>query len=281
MNEETKKRQILPVLLLILLLCGLAACAAGAFRLAVLEHRRNEELSELLRRKEMELAVRSVESRQRQLREEASEDRERQERELRSELRASFLERDQRELFSLVNPWNGISPDYVPHLTDLGDGMVLDERCAGALEKMLADCRRAGGFPVPISAYRTQAYQQELFDNKVARVIAAGTDPELAPSKAAQSVAVPGTSEHQLGLAVDIVDEVYPGLDWQQEWTGTQQWLMAHCADYGFILRYPNDTGDITGIVFEPWHYRYVGVTAAKEITELGITFEEYLAYTA
>ena len=102
-------------------------------------------------------------------------------------------------------------------------------------------------------------------------------DADTARVEAAKVVAVPGTSEHQLGLALDIIDTGYTNLDEEQEDTATQQWLMAHCWDYGFILRYPNGTTDITGIIYEPWHYRYVGRTAAAQIHELGVTFEEYI----
>ena len=90
-------------------------------------------------------------------------------------------------------------------------------------------------------------------------------------------VAVPGTSEHQLGLALDIVDMNHQILDESQEETDTQQWLMAHSWEYGFILRYPNDKSEITGIIYEPWHYRYVGRDAAREIYEQGVCLEEYL----
>ena len=111
-----------------------------------------------------------------------------------------------------------------------------------------------------------------------ARLLDEGVSMEDAPAVAAESVAVPGTSEHQLGLAADIIDEHYPNLDKGQEETGTQKWLMENCWRYGFILRYPNGTTDITGIIYEPWHYRYVGVDYAKEITDLGVTLEEYVA---
>ena len=93
-------------------------------------------------------------------------------------------------------------------------------------------------------------------------------------------VARPGTSEHQTGLAVDIVDTSYQILDEGQENTPVQQWLMAHCAEYGFILRYPTDKSEITGVGYEPWHYRYVGVEAAREIMANGLCLEEYLALT-
>ena len=94
----------------------------------------------------------------------------------------------------------------------------------------------------------------------------------------ARSVALPGTSEHELGLAVDIIDEFYTNLDAGQENTSTQQWLMANSWRYGFILRYPNGSTDITGIIYEPWHYRYVGLEYAKDIYERGLTLEEYIA---
>ena len=90
-------------------------------------------------------------------------------------------------------------------------------------------------------------------------------------------VARSGTSEHQTGLAVDIVDMSYQILDKKQESTPVQKWLMVHCAEYGFILCYPTDKSALTGINYEPWHYRYVGAEAAKEIMESGLCLEEYL----
>ena len=88
--------------------------------------------------------------------------------------------------------------------------------------------------------------------------------------------AIPGTSEHATGLAVDIMSTKYGELDEKQGDTEEQKWLMEHCSEYGFVLRFPQDKSDITGIVYEPWHYRYVGVDAAKEMTENGLTLEEY-----
>ena len=90
-------------------------------------------------------------------------------------------------------------------------------------------------------------------------------------------MARPGTSEHQLGLALDIVDLDYQQLDTRQEETPEQKWLMENSWKYGFILRYPTDKSNITGIIYEPWHYRYVGKEAAKVIHEKGICLEEYL----
>ena len=146
---------------------------------------------------------------------------------------------------------------------------------------MIEDCREAGmGLPMICSAYRTQEYQEMLYNDKVARVMQAEwISHDDALVKAAAVVAVPGTSEHQTGLAVDIMDENYPYLDEGQENTEAQVWLMEHAPDYGFILRYPPDASDITGIIYEPWHYRYVGEKFAKEIARRGLTLEEYVAW--
>lgn len=98
-----------------------------------------------------------------------------------------------------------------------------------------------------------------------------------AKERAAEVVAVPGTSEHQAGLALDFVSSEYRRLDEKQENTKGFQWLKEHCYDYGFILRYPNGKTESTGIIYEPWHFRYVGLKAAKEIKASGQTLEEYL----
>ena len=186
-------------------------------------------------------------------------------------------ERYKTELMTLVNPWNQVPEGYAAYLDTVEEGFLVDRRCAKALMNMLYDCRAAGNLALICSAYRTEEYQQELFDNKIMRLLGEGVAYDQAPIVAARSVAVPGTSEHQLGLAVDIIDELYVNLDYWQQFTSVQQWLMANCTDYGFILRYPNDKSDITGIIYEPWHYRYVGISTAKAVAESGLTFEEYL----
>ena len=184
------------------------------------------------------------------------------------------------ELLTVVNPWNPLPEDWVCDLVTLSDGRRVDSRCYEAFEEMMAACRDAGYAPFLCSAYRTQETQQSLYDNKVQRLMNSGMGEEEAKVEAAKAVAIPGTSEHQLGLAVDIVDESYQLLDEAQEQTPVQQWLMAHCQEYGFILRYPTDKSDITGIGYEPWHYRYVGREAAAEIMSRGICLEEYLGET-
>ena len=110
-----------------------------------------------------------------------------------------------------------------------------------------------------------------------------GKDPtkvDRSAAYAARWVAKPGTSEHQTGLALDIVAASYQLLDEGQEDTAEQKWLMENSWKYGFILRYMKDKTDITGTSFEPWHYRYVGVEDAQKITAQGVCLEEYLGRT-
>ena len=190
--------------------------------------------------------------------------------------------RERTQLLTLVNPWHEMEKGYVPNLAQVTWGLeedqFMDVRAAGPLLEMIGDCIAAGNEPLVVSGYRTMKKQTRLFENKIKRLIEEdGVDPADAPAIAAMSVAVPGTSEHQLGLAADIIDYNYPYLNEHQEDMPTQQWLMEHCWEYGFILRYPNGSSEITGIIYEPWHYRYVGAEVAQEIRDLGLTLEEYL----
>ena len=184
------------------------------------------------------------------------------------------------ELLTLVNPWNELPEDWQVDLVTLSNGLQIDRRCYDALQEMMDACREAGHEPLICSAYRTQETQQDLFNNKVAKLEAGGKSHDEAVQEAGTVVAVPGTSEHQLGLTVDVVDVNNQNLTEEQEKTPTQKWLMANSWRYGFIHRYPNSKSDITGIIYEPWHYRYVGKDAAQEIFNKGITLEEYLGVT-
>ena len=177
----------------------------------------------------------------------------------------------------LVNPWNSLPQDYEIRLSSLPGGHSIDSRCYSALMKMLDDCSALGYSPLICSSYRTEEKQKSLFQERIDELTAQGYSAKEARVKAASSVARPGTSEHQLGLAVDIVDKNRQMLDTAQENTPVQQWLMKNSWKYGFILRYPQDKSSLTGIIYEPWHYRYVGVQAAAEIYERGICLEEYI----
>lgn len=177
----------------------------------------------------------------------------------------------------LVNPWNTLPSDYTIETATLSNGLEVDERCYADLQAMLKACRAEGLSPVVCSAYRSRQGQEDLFQEKVNSFLSQGYSQTRAEQEAEKVVAVPGTSEHQLGLAVDIVDESYQLLDEAQEKTAVQKWLLEHCWEYGFILRYPNDKREETGIIYEPWHYRYVGKEHAAEIHKQGVCLEEYL----
>ncbi len=177
----------------------------------------------------------------------------------------------------LVNGDNALPEDFAVLLGELEGEHTLDERICGQAEKMLSDMRSEGLKPMICSSYRTEEKQQTLYRNKVSQYLKKGHSQEEAEAQAKMWVAAPGTSEHQTGLAADIIDVSYPYLNEKQEKTAVQKWLMANSWEYGFILRYPKDKTEITGIGYEPWHYRYVGLDAAKEIFDQGICLEEYL----
>ncbi len=178
----------------------------------------------------------------------------------------------------LVNEDNPLPADYEIHLAALNNGLEFDERAIGFLEKMISDARDEGLFPVVASAYRSVERQWQLYENKIMRLMGQGLNREEAEMEARKVVAYPGTSEHNLGLAADLVAYSYQHLDDAQGDTAEIQWLHEHCWEYGFILRYPKDKSHITGVIYEPWHFRYVGQPAAQEIMEQGLCLEEYLA---
>ncbi len=182
----------------------------------------------------------------------------------------------------LVNPWNPVPEGYEPDLVPLGmdvsvEGSQVDRSCYDALMEMINACNRTVPRVCVVSSYRTHEYQTNSYNRKVQSYLDKGMSQEQAEKEAATIIAKPGTSEHQLGLAVDIVDTRLWALEEEQENLPAQKWLMEHAWEYGFVLRYPKGKIDQTGIIYEPWHYRYVGKEVAKELHESGLTLEEYL----
>ncbi len=184
-----------------------------------------------------------------------------------------FLHKEQWNL-TLVNSYNAVPDDWKVELTELKNGEKVDSRIYPYLQEMFDDCRSDGLLPIVKSSYRTAEDQQKIFDEKTAEFAAAGYSGDDAREQANKWAAKPGYSEHQLGLAVDIDSEDLSVCSNEAVW----EWMEAHCAEYGFILRYPPDKEDVTGCSYEPWHFRYVGEEAAKAIMDRGITLEEYLA---
>lgn len=177
----------------------------------------------------------------------------------------------------LANPWNYIPDDYDLQLVKLPNGLPIHVVCYNDLMDMVTACNAAGHEYIIDSAYRSFNLQMTMFTNGVRSQMRGGTSRDQAERSMGAATAIPGTSEHQLGLAIDIVDKDYGAHNDAQANTDTQKWLMANSWKYGFILRYQKSKTSITGIIFEPWHYRYVGKQAAKEIYESGMCLEEYL----
>lgn len=179
----------------------------------------------------------------------------------------------------LVNKENKISDDYKFELTTIEYGHRVDTRISESLIQMLNDARKEGLMPLICSSYRTSSVQKTLFNKKVNQYKKYGYSSQEAEEKASYWVTFPRTSEHEIGMAVDIVSKNFQILDERQENTSVQKWLVEHCNNYGFILRYPTDKKDITKINYEPWHYRYVGVENAKFMQEKNYCLEEYIEY--
>ena len=168
------------------------------------------------------------------------------------------------EYIPFVNPWNPVTEDYQLQLVEI-NGYQVDATCADALQEMMDACRKAGNTVKINSAYRDLEQQQAMWEKYRKNYIAQGYSYAQAEKLTAGYVAAPGTSEHHLGLGIDIG-------------TGskTYAWLAEHCWEYGFILRYPQNKTDVTGFNYEPWHFRYLGKDLAKEVYDTGLTLEEY-----
>jgi len=169
------------------------------------------------------------------------------------------------EYVLLCNRWNYVPDDYEMNLVPIGKFKV-DASCAIQLQQMMDD-GKAAGFNVKINnSYRSKKTQEGMWETRRVKYMGQGMTLAEANAYIGRSVAVPGTSEHQTGLGIDITgsDKMY-------------KWLAENCWKYGFILRYPDDKMDVTGIIYEPWHFRYVGESMAKDIYDSGLCLEEYL----
>ncbi len=182
----------------------------------------------------------------------------------------------------LVNGWNPLpkNHDYEGNLTTIpkkyikGSLTQIDKDIWPYLKAMLDDAR-AEGIDIGVwSPYRSYATQKWLFQKQVQKQINNGVPKDQAEDKAATIVARPGTSEHNTGLALDINCANHSFKD-----TKAYKWLQKNAEDYGFIMRYAEDKQEKTGVIYESWHWRFVGINAAHEINELGMCLEEYVEY--
>jgi len=185
------------------------------------------------------------------------------------------------EYLTLINKEHRLSSDYVPSdLVDVADTrsdrakQKLRLYAAKSLEALFIEMRAHGFTDVSVtSGYRSYDYQTTLFNNSVAYYRPRYGD--KAEDMAATEIAIPGSSEHQSGLCIDMHN--LPAASEAFATKDAYKWLYSNCADFGFILRFPKDKSDITGIIFEPWHYRYVGRYHARKIMDEGICLEEYM----
>ncbi|SFP45206.1 D-alanyl-D-alanine carboxypeptidase [Butyrivibrio proteoclasticus] len=176
----------------------------------------------------------------------------------------------------LVNKQHPIPDDYEVSLGAINGSMKCDERIISPLLEMMRAASRDGVGLIICSPYRDMERQTMLFTNKVDRYMNGGMSYMDAYNLASQAVTVPGSSEHQIGLAIDIICDGYSSLDEGFADTKAGKWLAENSYKYGFILRYPLGKEDITSIEFEPWHFRYVGVDAATVMYENGMCLEEF-----
>ncbi len=189
----------------------------------------------------------------------------------------AFSYKDETNLL-LVNKEKVLPEDYDVSIVSLNNGQQVAADIYDDLRDMLFTGEEEEGLSFLVaSGYRTKEKQMQLVEEEIIKNQSFGMTYEEAYEDAMLTVAPTGYSEHETGLAVDIVAVANQRLDETQEYTRENQWLRENCYKYGFILRYPKDKEDITGFSYESWHFRYVGKEAAKEITEKGITLEEYL----
>lgn len=185
------------------------------------------------------------------------------------------------EYIRLINKDHPLGKDYIPpDLTEISDtrkdrkAVQMREYAAKALDAMFIEMRAAGFTDVSVtSAYRSYDYQTQRFNDTMNNYMKK-YDRDTAYAKTAAEIALPGCSEHQSGLCADLHN--LPAASQSFESKEAYKWLIAHCADFGFILRYPKDKEDVTEIIFEPWHYRFVGRYHAKRIMQSGLCLEEY-----
>ena len=184
-------------------------------------------------------------------------------------------------LMVLVNHTNKMPDDYTFDTKECGSATAVNKTLQTvACDAFLAMQKAAAADGVTVwmqSGYRSVKYQTSLYEKKTQYYLDKGYDNAAAKEKAAAVVNPPGYSEHNCGLAADLNSPEHTGLDEDFENTAAFRWLCAHAGDYGFILRYPKDAEDKTEIIYEPWHWRYVGVENAARINASGLCFEEYI----
>lgn len=187
------------------------------------------------------------------------------------------LDEDDMWCLILTNAEYPVPEDYTVELTQIpGTEQYVDSRIYESLMGMMDRMKAEGLHPIVCSAYRTLDKQEKLFNQKVKNYVKRGHSKEEAYVLARQIISIPGSGEHCLGLAVDFFSRKYQKLEEDFENTPEGQWLREHSWEYGFTLRYDRGKEEITGIHYEPWHFRYVGTEVAKYLKEQELSLEEF-----
>lgn len=180
----------------------------------------------------------------------------------------------------LVNGKHPLAKDYKPQLTEI-NGKQIDKRVLPHYEAMAAAAKKAGVPLVIVSAYRSPDYQEKIYQEQIKMYENQGKSEQEAKKETADYMTKPGTSEHHTGLSLDVLSQAYyekgGTLDGKFGETKGGKWLAQHCAEYGFIIRYPKEKEQITAIKYEPWHLRYVGKENAEYIMQHQLSLEEYI----
>lgn len=192
-------------------------------------------------------------------------------------LAEEFAQEKQEWYLLLANVDNPLPQDFTVETEVVQNSFEMDARVAQTMRDMIDAAAKDGVDLLVCSAYRSIEKQQILFDEQVQIYLNQGKSRQEAYDLTASAIAIPGTSEHHTGLAADIVTPTHQTLDPEFADTEAGQWLQEHAWEYGFVLRYPEDKQDVTKIIYESWHYRFVGKTHAKLMKESGLCLEEYL----
>lgn len=192
-------------------------------------------------------------------------------------LAEEFAQEKQEWYLLLANVDNPLPQDFTVETEVVQNSFEMDARVAQTMRDMIDAAAKDGVDLLVCSAYRSIEKQQTLFDEQVQIYLNQGKSQQEAYDLTASAIAIPGTSEHHTGLAADIVTPTHQTLDPEFADTEAGQWLQEHAWEYGFVLRYPEDKQDVTKIIYESWHYRFVGKTHAKLMKESGLCLEEYL----
>lgn len=179
--------------------------------------------------------------------------------------------------FILVNDSTPLPQSYQLDLVKTRNGKLVHREIQASLERMIDDAKEEGLDIIICSAYRDYEKQANLVEQSIKKYMKAGFEYKEAYYKARRYLAMVGRSEHHTGLAVDLVGVSYQALDEGQSKTPESKWLGEHAHEYGFILRYPDNKEEITGILYESWHFRYVGEEAALFMRENQLCLEEFL----